>query len=96
MADTLPITTASPALAELPPPASGRYVPSVEEMARQAAAVEHLAQVAAGEHLTADELVRQALLAEYAHLKCDADVDAYTQPFPYLRRGVTARRGGTS
>ncbi|MFE2850643.1 hypothetical protein ACFXJO_05845 [Streptomyces lavendulae] len=37
------------------------------------------------------ERLRQGLLAEYSHLLHDADSDAVTRPFPYLRRGISAR-----
>jgi len=35
-------------------------------------------------------------VAEYVHIKCDADPDAVTRPFPYLRKGISSRRGGQS
>jgi hypothetical protein len=40
--------------------------------------------------------IRDGIRAEMAHLKYDADPDAVTRPFPYLRKGVSARRGGQS
>jgi hypothetical protein len=100
VADTLPIGSSSLARAELTPPAA-LSLPVLQETAeereaRYQRAEDHLAACAAEAGMTPDEYRRQGLLAEYAHLKCDADPDAYTKPFPYLRKGVSARRGGQS
>ena len=35
--------------------------------------------------------IRDGIRAEIAHLKCDADPDAFTRPFPYLGKGTPAR-----
>ncbi|MFE2164817.1 hypothetical protein ACFXB3_07055 [Streptomyces sp. NPDC059447] len=40
--------------------------------------------------------IRDGIRAEIAHLMCDADPGASTKPFPYLRKGISARRGGQS
>ncbi|KOU17062.1 hypothetical protein [Streptomyces sp. WM6349] len=90
MADTFPVSTDSPALAALAP--SRRYTPSPEELARQAAAAEHLAQVAAKAGLTPEDILRAGTEAERRHEVLDLDADS-TCPFegacryPYLTLG---------
>jgi hypothetical protein len=92
VADTLPIDTASQSRAELTRPAVFRYTPSPEELARQAAAAEHLAQLAAEAGLTPEEYAKAGVHATEEHWLLDLDADA-TCPFtgattyPYLRAG---------
>ncbi|MCX4543832.1 hypothetical protein [Streptomyces sp. NBC_01565] len=67
------------------------YTPSPEELARQAAAAEHLAQVAAEQGLSLEEYVRAGSHATDMHWLHDADPGARTRPFPDLRKGTPAR-----
>lgn len=39
----------------------------------------------------AAEITRDGIRAEIAHLLYDADSDSVTRPFPYLRKGISAR-----
>jgi cytochrome c5 len=77
---------------ELTPPTVRRYTPSAQEMARQAAAAEHLAQVAAGLGLSPEEYAKSGGKAERRHDVLDLDADS-TCPFegacryPYLTAG---------
>lgn len=96
MADTLPIDTDSPARTELNPIARldvslhqlvaalrKPYTPSPQERARQAAAAEHLAQVAAGLHVAPADYERRGLDIEWHHQLDDPAV-----PYsPYLTLG---------
>ncbi|MGW4505762.1 hypothetical protein ACWENO_14090 [Streptomyces sp. NPDC004436] len=72
MADTLPVSTDSPAVAALTP--ASRYTPSPQEQARAAAAAEHLAQVAADLHVTAADYERHGLDIEWQHQLADPAV----------------------
>lgn len=83
MADLLPVDTDSPAVADLARPADGRYTPSVAELVRQAAAVEHLAQAAAKAKRAPRDYVQRGLDLEWHHQLDDPAV-----PYsPYLQRG---------
>jgi hypothetical protein len=92
VADTLPIDTASPAPAELTPPTVRRYTPSAQEVARQAAAAEHLAQSAAQRGLSPEAYAKAGGKATQKHWLRDLDADS-TCPFegacryPYLTAG---------
>jgi len=92
VADTLPIDTASLARAELPRPTIHRYTPSPEELARQAAAAERLAQSAAQRGLSPDDYAKAGSKATQKHWLRDLDADSAC-PFegaccyPYLRAG---------
>lgn len=88
MADTLPVDTASTTLAQLPRPAA-RYTPSAQELARQAAAAEHLAQVAAGLHEAPAVYERHGIDIEWHHQLDDPAV-----PPLLVRPNLTA--GGQS
>ncbi|MFK0045460.1 hypothetical protein ACIQU4_15305 [Streptomyces sp. NPDC090741] len=69
-----------------------RYTPSPQELARLAAAAEHLAQVAAGLGLTPEEYAKSGGKAERRHDVLDLDADS-SCPFegacsyPYLTAG---------
>ncbi|MFE2324656.1 hypothetical protein ACFXD5_12175 [Streptomyces sp. NPDC059385] len=67
------------------------YTPSPQELARRAAAAEHLAQMAAEAGLTPEEYIRLGERAIAGHLLHDADPGAATRPFPDLRKGTPAR-----
>jgi hypothetical protein len=68
------------------------YTPSAKELARQAAAAEHLAQVAAKAGLTPEDVLKAGTEAERRHEVLDLDADAAC-PFegacryPYLTAG---------
>lgn len=68
------------------------YTPSPQELARQAIAAEHLAQVAAAKGLTPEEYAKTGGKAERRHEVLDLDVDS-TCPiegacrYPYLSLG---------
>lgn len=68
------------------------YTPSPEELARQAAAAEHLAQVAAEAGLTPEDVLKAGTEAERRHEVLDLDADS-TCPiegacrYPYLTSG---------
>lgn len=85
MADTLPVDTASPTLAQLPRPAA-RYTPSAQELARQAAAAEHLAQVAAERDLAPVTYERHGIDIEWHHQIDDPAVPPLLVR-PYLTTG---------
>ncbi|MET9467389.1 hypothetical protein ABZY44_21800 [Streptomyces sp. NPDC006544] len=83
MADLLPLDTSSPAVAEMPRPSDGRYTPSVEELVRQAAAAQHLAEVAAKAKKAPGDYVAHGLDLEWHHQLDDPAV-----PYsPYLTVG---------
>lgn len=89
MADTLPADTTPQAVANLAPAPASDMVRLDADLAlfrlkREAAEAEREARI------------RDGIRAEIAHLKCDADPNAATRPFPYLRKGVSPRRGGQS
>jgi hypothetical protein len=67
------------------------YSPSREELARQAAAAEHLDRMATRLGLSPEEYIRLGGRAIEGHLLHDADPDAVTRPFPDLCKGVSAR-----
>lgn len=91
MPDTFPIDSSSPAAHRLTRPPVHRYTPSPEELARQAAAAEHLAQVAAKKGLTPEEYVKAGSHATDMHWVHDADALDKTRPFPDLCKGTPAR-----
>ncbi|MFE2140254.1 hypothetical protein ACFXA3_00545 [Streptomyces sp. NPDC059456] len=90
-AAVLPIDTVSPARVELVPTVP-RYTPSPEELARQAAAAEHLAQMAASAGMTPEEYAKSGGKADRRHDVLDLDADS-SCPFegacryPYLTLG---------
>ncbi|MER6778407.1 MULTISPECIES: hypothetical protein [unclassified Streptomyces] len=90
MADLLPIDTASPARAELTPAGIARLnVPLAQlDLDLQALRLKRETE--------REARIRDGIRAEMAHLKYDADPDAFTRPFPYLRKGITTRLGGQS
>ncbi|KOU50531.1 hypothetical protein ADK55_18455 [Streptomyces sp. WM4235] len=88
---TPPIARLDVPLAQLVAALSKPYQPSPQELARQAAAEEHLAQVAAGLGLTPEEYIAAGGRAVEAHLLHHADADDVTRPFPDLRKGIPAR-----
>jgi hypothetical protein len=83
VADTLPSDTASSARAELTRPSADRYTPSAQEQARLAAAVEHLAQVAAELHESPADFERRGIDLEWHH-QLDDPAIPYS---PYLATG---------
>ncbi|MFI8448190.1 hypothetical protein [Streptomyces erythrochromogenes] len=94
MADVLPVDTDRPAIARLDVPRT-RYTPSPEELARQAAAAEHQARVAAEQGLTPEEYVRTWCHATEKHWLKDLDVDSVcpftgASLYPYLTTGGTS------
>ena len=93
MADTLPIDTDSPRAVDLPRPSAGRYVPSVEEMARQAAAAESLAKWAAKAGMSPEEYAKVGVHATDMHWRLDLDADSACRiggtPYPYLPGGAS-------
>lgn len=95
MADTLPIDTASPARAELTRPTVRRYTPSAQELARQAAAAEHLAQSAAQRGLSPDDYAKAGSKATQKHWLRDLDADSAC-PFEGACRYPCLPAGGAS
>lgn len=105
MADTLPVDTGSAAVAGLNPIARldvslpqlvaelrTPYTPSPEELARQAAAAAHLAQVAAEAGLTPEEYAKAGVHATEEHWLLDLDADSVCPiegacRYPYLSLG---------
>lgn len=92
MADVRPIDSSSLTLTELTPPPVRRYTPSVQELARQAAAAEHLAQLAAEQGLTPEDVLKAGTEAERRHEVLDLDADSAcpiegAARYPYLRTG---------
>ncbi|WP_412078974.1 hypothetical protein ACLF6K_37155 [Streptomyces xanthophaeus] len=68
------------------------YRPSPQELARQAAAAEHLAQVAAKAGLTPEDVLKAGAEAERRHVVLDLDADSAcpfegASRYPYLRTG---------
>ncbi|MFD4912786.1 hypothetical protein ACFWNR_06135 [Streptomyces virginiae] len=86
MADTLPVDSPSVALAGLMPTAVRSYQPSPEELARQAAAAEHLAQVAAELHEAPAVYEQHGIDIEWHHQLDDPPVPPLLVR-PYLRTG---------
>lgn len=93
MADTLPVDTTSPAIAGLARPG---FQP--ETAKDRAIRLEHLINPTPEDWARIDAQLdarhvrsRGSMPAEYVHLLCDADSDAVTRPFPYLRKGISAR-----
>jgi hypothetical protein len=83
VADTLPVDTTSQAVADLTRPADDRYTPSVDELVRQAAAAEHLAEAAAKAKKAIGSYVAHGLDLEWHH-----EVDYPAVPYsPYLNLG---------
>lgn len=75
-------------VASLRPP----YTPSPEELARRAAAAEHLAQLAAEAGLSPEEYAKAGGHATDEHWLLDLDVDSVcpftgATTYPYLRAG---------
>lgn len=90
MADTFPHDTTSLALAELTRPTSSRYTPSPEELARQAAAAEHLAESAARLGLSPEEYAKTGGHATDEHWVFDLDADSvFTIPGACCRSYLT-------
>ncbi|MFI5985115.1 hypothetical protein ACIBEA_30140 [Streptomyces sp. NPDC051555] len=94
MADTLPTDTTSLAIAGLPRSPASRYTPSPAELARQAAANEHLIQSAAALGLSPEEYIKAGGHATDEHWVLDLDADSvFTIPGACCRSYLT---GGQS
>lgn len=83
MADTLPVDTTSPAIAALTCPPDEHYVPSLDELVRQAAAAKRLAKHAAKRKVAPSDYEKTGLDLEWHH-----QVDDPAVPYsPYLNAG---------
>lgn len=90
VADIFPVDTTSPAIAEL----TRRFGFAPETAEERAIRIEHLINPTAEDWARIDAHhvpARAGDLFEYVHIKCDANADDVTRPFPYLRKGISAR-----